>query len=88
MLRGDKGARDLFATAQENILELPAGDPAMEIDIDTRENLRVLHGHSIDMRLSGNAGEIFFPAHGLRKLRAQLCINVTRIEWTPQKNQS
>jgi CTP:molybdopterin cytidylyltransferase MocA len=44
MLRGDKGARDLFATAQENILELPAGDPAMEIDIDTRENLRVLHG--------------------------------------------
>jgi CTP:molybdopterin cytidylyltransferase MocA len=43
MLQGDKGARDLIAAAQENILELAAGDPATEIDIDTREDLRLLH---------------------------------------------
>jgi molybdenum cofactor cytidylyltransferase len=40
MLEGDKGARDLIAAARENILELPVGDSATEIDIDTRENLR------------------------------------------------
>jgi CTP:molybdopterin cytidylyltransferase MocA len=38
----DKGARDLIAAARENILELPVGDSAIEIDIDTREDLR--HG--------------------------------------------
>jgi molybdenum cofactor cytidylyltransferase len=40
MLDGDKGARDLIAAAGENILELPVGDPATEIDIDTGEDLR------------------------------------------------
>jgi molybdenum cofactor cytidylyltransferase len=40
MLEGDKGARDLIAAARENILDLPVGDPATEIDIDTREDLR------------------------------------------------
>ncbi len=44
MLEGDKGARDLVAAAQENILELTAGERAMEIDIDTREDPRLLHG--------------------------------------------
>ena len=38
-LEGDKGARDLIAAARENILELPVGDSATEIDIDTREDL-------------------------------------------------
>jgi molybdenum cofactor cytidylyltransferase len=40
MLEGDKGARDLIAAARENILDLPVGDSATEIDIDTREDLR------------------------------------------------
>jgi molybdenum cofactor cytidylyltransferase len=40
MLAGDKGARDLIAAARENILELTVGDSAIEIDIDTREDLR------------------------------------------------
>ena len=40
MLEGDNGARDLIAAARENILELPVGDSAIEIDIDTREDLR------------------------------------------------
>jgi CTP:molybdopterin cytidylyltransferase MocA len=40
MLEGDKGARDLIAATRENILELPVGDSAIEIDIDTREDLR------------------------------------------------
>jgi molybdenum cofactor cytidylyltransferase len=40
MLDGDKGARDLIAAARENILELTVGDSAIEIDIDTREDLR------------------------------------------------
>ena len=40
MLEGDKGARDLIAAARENILELTVGDSAIEIDIDTREDLR------------------------------------------------
>ena len=40
MLKGDKGARDLIAAARENILDLPVGDSATEIDIDTREDLR------------------------------------------------
>jgi molybdenum cofactor cytidylyltransferase len=40
MLEGDKGARDLIAAARENILELPVGDSAIEIDIDSREDLR------------------------------------------------
>ena len=39
-LQGDKGARDLIAAARENILELPVGNSAIEIDIDTREDLR------------------------------------------------
>ena len=39
-LEGDKGARDLIAAARENIFELPVGDSAIEIDIDTREDLR------------------------------------------------
>jgi molybdenum cofactor cytidylyltransferase len=38
-LEGDKGARDLIA-ARKGILELPVGDSAIEIDIDTREDLR------------------------------------------------
>jgi molybdenum cofactor cytidylyltransferase len=38
-LQGDKGARDLIA-ARNDILELPVGDSAIEIDIDTREELR------------------------------------------------
>jgi molybdenum cofactor cytidylyltransferase len=42
-LEGDKGARDLIAAAGENILELTAGDLAIEIDIDTREDLRRCH---------------------------------------------
>jgi molybdenum cofactor cytidylyltransferase len=40
MLEGDKGARDLIAAAREYILELPVGDSTIEIDIDTREDLR------------------------------------------------
>jgi molybdenum cofactor cytidylyltransferase len=40
MLDGDKGARDLIAAARENIIELTVGDSAIEIDIDTREDLR------------------------------------------------
>jgi molybdenum cofactor cytidylyltransferase len=40
MLEGDKGARHLIAAAWENILEMTAGDPAIEIDIDAREGLR------------------------------------------------
>jgi molybdenum cofactor cytidylyltransferase len=40
MLEGDKGARDLIAAARKNILELTDADPATEIDIDTREDLR------------------------------------------------
>jgi molybdenum cofactor cytidylyltransferase len=39
LLEGDKGARDLIAAASENILELMVGDSAIEIDIDTREDL-------------------------------------------------
>jgi molybdenum cofactor cytidylyltransferase len=42
MLEGDKGARDLIGEAQENILELPVGDSAIEIDVDTWEDLRRL----------------------------------------------
>jgi hypothetical protein len=38
MLQGNKGARDFIAAARDNILELTAGDLAMEIDIDTRED--------------------------------------------------
>ena len=38
-LQGDKGARDLIA-ARNDILELPVGESAIEIDIDTREELR------------------------------------------------
>jgi molybdenum cofactor cytidylyltransferase len=40
MLEGDKGARDLIAAAREYILELPVDDSAIEIDIDTSEDLR------------------------------------------------
>jgi molybdenum cofactor cytidylyltransferase len=40
ILDGDTGARDLIAAARENIFELPVGDSAIEIDIDTREDLR------------------------------------------------
>jgi molybdenum cofactor cytidylyltransferase len=40
MLEGDKGARDLIAAARENILELTVGDSAIEIDVDTWEDLR------------------------------------------------
>jgi molybdenum cofactor cytidylyltransferase len=39
-LEGDKGARDLIGEARENILELPVGDSAIEIDVDTWEDLR------------------------------------------------
>ncbi|MGH6863872.1 MAG: hypothetical protein ACRECN_06300, partial [Methylocella sp.] len=35
----DKGARDLNAAARDNILELMAGDPAIEIDIDTKADI-------------------------------------------------
>jgi molybdenum cofactor cytidylyltransferase len=37
MLEGDKGARDLM---RKDILELPVGDSAIEIDVDTRGDLR------------------------------------------------
>jgi molybdenum cofactor cytidylyltransferase len=40
MLEGDTGARDLIAAARENILELTVGDSAIEIDVDTWEDLR------------------------------------------------
>lgn len=40
MLEGQKGARDLIAAARENILELQTADSAIEIDIDTWEDLR------------------------------------------------
>jgi hypothetical protein len=60
MLQGNKGARDLIAAARDNILELTAGDPAMEIDIDTREDPNLLHGIRSTRELSGSAGEIFF----------------------------
>jgi hypothetical protein len=36
--------RDLIAAAQENSLELTAGDSAIEIDIDTRKDLRLFRG--------------------------------------------
>jgi hypothetical protein len=38
-----KGARGLIA-ARKDILELTAGDPAMEIDVDRWEDLRLFHG--------------------------------------------
>jgi CTP:molybdopterin cytidylyltransferase MocA len=44
MLQGDKGLRDLIAVTQENSLELTAGDCAIEIDIDTRKDLRLFRG--------------------------------------------
>ena len=40
MLEGDNGARDLIAAARENILELTVGNSAIEIDVDTWEDLR------------------------------------------------
>jgi molybdenum cofactor cytidylyltransferase len=43
-LQGDRGARDLIAAARENLLEMPVDDSAIEIDIDTMEDLRLLHG--------------------------------------------
>jgi hypothetical protein len=52
--------RDLIAAAQENSLELTAGDSTIEIDIDTRKDTAPVSRHSIDMRPNGNAGEIFF----------------------------
>jgi hypothetical protein len=75
--------RDLIAVAQENSLELTAGHSAIE---STRKDLRLFRG--IDMRPSGQRWRNFFPAHGLRKFRMQLCINVSPIEWTQQKNGS
>ena len=36
--------RDLIAVTQENSLELTAGDCAIEIDIDTRKDLRLFRG--------------------------------------------
>jgi CTP:molybdopterin cytidylyltransferase MocA len=60
MLQGDKGARDLIATARKNILEFPAGDPAIEIDIDTKEGSAPASRLSSDMRSSGHSDEIFF----------------------------
>jgi len=47
--------RDLIAVAQESSLELTAGDSAIEIDSEGSALFRC-----IDMRPSGNAGEIFF----------------------------
>ncbi len=41
-LEGDKGARDLLA-ARLDVLELPVSDSAIEIDIDTPGDLRLLH---------------------------------------------
>jgi molybdenum cofactor cytidylyltransferase len=41
-LEGDKGARDLIAGARKNLLEVPVDDPAIEIDIDTLDDLRLL----------------------------------------------
>jgi hypothetical protein len=55
-----RGARELIAAARDNILELTAGDPAMEIEIDTREDPNLLHGIRSTRELSGSAGEIFF----------------------------
>jgi molybdenum cofactor cytidylyltransferase len=43
-LQGDKGARDLIAAAREHLLEMPVEDSSIEIDIDTREDLRLLRG--------------------------------------------
>jgi CTP:molybdopterin cytidylyltransferase MocA len=44
MLLGDKGLRDLIAVAQENSLELPTGDSAIELDVDRWEKLRLIKG--------------------------------------------
>lgn len=41
-LEGDKGARGLIACAGKNLLEVPLDDPAIEIDIDTPDDLRLL----------------------------------------------
>jgi hypothetical protein len=43
MLQGDKGARDLLA-ARKVILELPGGEAAIELNVDTREDQHLLHG--------------------------------------------
>jgi hypothetical protein len=59
----------------------------MEIDIDTRE-IRACFTAFDRHETKRQHWRNFFPAHGLLKLRAQLCINVTRIEWTQQKNRS
>jgi hypothetical protein len=60
MLQGNKGTRDLIAAARDNILEWTAGDSAMEIEIDTREEPNLLHGIRSTRELRGSAGEIFF----------------------------
>jgi molybdenum cofactor cytidylyltransferase len=43
-LKGDKGARDLIAAVQKNLLEVPVDDPAIELDIDTPDDFRHLPG--------------------------------------------
>jgi molybdenum cofactor cytidylyltransferase len=43
-LEGDKGARNLISAVGKNVLEMPIGDSSIEIDIDTREDLRALRG--------------------------------------------
>jgi hypothetical protein len=37
-------ARDIIAAAQENSLELPTGDSAIEFDVDTWEELHLIKG--------------------------------------------
>lgn len=45
ILEGDKGARDLLVCVGNYLLEVPVADPAIEIDIDTPDDLRLLQGN-------------------------------------------
>ena len=45
-LRGDSGARTLFATYAGRLLRVPVNDPGILLDVDTREDYRRLHSLS------------------------------------------
>jgi uncharacterized protein Usg len=87
MLQGDKGARDLIAAAQENSLELTAGDSRLK-SISIQGRICACFAAFDRHETKRQRWRIFFPAHGSHKFRAQLRINVTPVEWTQQKNGS
>jgi hypothetical protein len=65
--QGDKGARDLIAAAQENILELT---PRWRSTSIHRRRPASASRRSTGMRLSGNTGEIF--------VRHRVCVSFLR----------